>query len=66
MEFSTIKERKMLAFPSMLISAAIEADMSVPDDPDNFAAEDYPHFHVFLRRSTLPTYAESGRTWGKC
>lgn len=31
----------------MLIHAAQEAGMSVPEDADNFSAEHFPHFNVF-------------------
>jgi len=37
----------MLAFPSMITQAASQAGMKVPDDPDNFVPDDFPHFHVF-------------------
>lgn len=41
----------MMAFPGMLIHAAVEAGMSVPDDPDvddmDSFKETHPHFWVF-------------------
>lgn len=37
----------MMAFPSMLVSAAEKAGMKVPEDPDEFEREDYPHFAIF-------------------
>lgn len=37
----------MLAFPVMLVSAAKDANMSVPDNPDDFDREKFPHFAVF-------------------
>lgn len=40
----------MLAFPSMIIEAAREARMKVPDiggAEDEFDAEEFPHFAVF-------------------
>ena len=37
----------MIAFPSMLVSAAEQAGMKVPDNPDDFNREDYKHFFVF-------------------
>ena len=38
----------MMAFPSMLESAAKQAGMSVPPEPDDdFDIEKFPHFHVF-------------------
>lgn len=37
----------MLAFPSMLTSAAEQAGMKFPSDPDDFSPEEFPHFHVF-------------------
>lgn len=37
----------MLAFPSMLLSAAEKAGMPCPPNPDKFETEEFPHFHVF-------------------
>lgn len=37
----------MIAFPGMLVTAAKNAGMKVPKDPDNFDASRYPHFSVF-------------------
>lgn len=37
----------MLAFPSMLTSAAEQAGMKFPSDPDDFSPEEFPHFQVF-------------------
>jgi hypothetical protein len=37
----------MFAFPGMLVEAAIKAGMKVPNDPDSFDANEYPHFLVF-------------------
>lgn len=37
----------MLAFSSMLVSAAKKAGMAVPPDPDEFDADSFPHFQVF-------------------
>lgn len=37
----------MMAFPCMLVKAAQQAGMKVPNDPDDFSAKEYPHFHVF-------------------
>jgi len=37
----------MIAFPGMLVSAAQEAGMAVPKNPDKFDKEQYPHFAVF-------------------
>ncbi len=53
----------MLAFPSMLISAAKEAGMSVPDDPDSFTEEDYPHFHVFCGVQLCRPMLSPGEHW---
>jgi hypothetical protein len=38
----------MIAFPGMLVSHADSAGMKVPEDPDNFDANKYPHFSVYL------------------
>ncbi len=37
----------MLAFPGMLIGAAKDAGMKVPENCDSFAPSEYPHFYVF-------------------
>lgn len=37
----------MFAFPGMLVSAAEKAGIAVPSDPNEFEAEDYPHFALF-------------------
>ena len=37
----------MMAFPGMLVPAAEQAGMKVPEDPDEFDAEEFPHFQVF-------------------
>lgn len=38
----------MIAIPALLVNPAEEAGMKVPDDPEDFDAEEFPHFHVFL------------------
>lgn len=37
----------MIAFPSMLISAAQNAGMAYPKNPDKYSKNKYPHFFVF-------------------
>jgi hypothetical protein len=37
----------MIAFPGMLIPAAESAGMKVPPNPEEFKAENFPHFQVF-------------------
>lgn len=38
----------MMAFPSMLTEAAVQAGMKVPENPDDeFDREQFPHFAVF-------------------
>lgn len=37
----------MIAFPEMLIPAALEAGMKVPEDTENYDINEYPHFNVF-------------------
>ena len=37
----------MIALPSVLANTADKAGIIVPEDPDNFDPEDYPHFYVF-------------------
>ena len=37
----------MLAFPEMLVSAAKQAGIKTPKDPDNFDRNQFPHFAVF-------------------
>ena len=53
----------MIAFPSMLASAAHAAGMAVPDNPDNFLAEDYPHFHVFCGVQLCRPMLSPGEHW---
>jgi hypothetical protein len=38
----------MIAFASMLVPHAKSAGMKVPKDPENFDANRYPHFYVYL------------------
>ncbi len=38
----------MIAFPGMLVGPAKEAGMKVPDDPEDFIAEDYVRFQIYL------------------
>ncbi len=39
----------MIAFPSMLVSAASKAGIKVPNNPDQFEElkDEYPHFYVY-------------------
>lgn len=37
----------MLAYPSLLVSAAKRAGIAVPGNPDDYNEEEYPHFHLF-------------------
>ncbi len=37
----------MIAFPIMAAACAAEAGMKVPDDPNSFKSEEFPHFKVF-------------------
>lgn len=52
----------MLAFPSMLTSAAKNADMAVPDNPDNYNPDEFPHFHVFCNMQ-LGVAMTAGAHW---
>jgi hypothetical protein len=52
----------MLAFPSMLVSAAENAGMTVPPDPDVFDADAFPHFQVFCL-TQLCRSCEPGEHW---
>lgn len=42
-----IGEEKMFAFPSMLLPAAKEAGMKVPENADDFDKKEFPRFDVF-------------------
>jgi hypothetical protein len=42
-----LQKINMIAYASMLVSAAEKAGMKVPVDSDNFVPEEFPHFHVF-------------------
>ncbi len=37
----------MIALPIALVAPAVEAGIKVPDDPDNYDLEEFPHFHVY-------------------
>lgn len=37
----------MIVFPGMLVASATKAGMKVPEDPDEFDPEQFPHFHAF-------------------
>ena len=39
----------MLVYPTMLVKSATDAGMKVPPDPDNFDANEFPHFEVFCQ-----------------
>ncbi len=39
----------MMAFPGMLVGAAKKANMNVPDNPDDYDQEQFPHFDVFCK-----------------
>jgi hypothetical protein len=38
----------MIAFPGMLVGPAKAAGMKVPEDPENFVAEEYVRFQIYL------------------
>ena len=38
----------MIAFPEMLVKPARDAGMMVPEDPDDYDAATFPHWHVYL------------------
>ncbi len=38
----------MIAFPGMLVEPAKQAGMKVPEDPDNFNPDEYPHWNIYL------------------
>lgn len=54
----------MMAFPSMLINAAQQAGMKVPDlsASDDYAKDDFPHFHVFCT-AQLARRMQPGEHW---
>ena len=37
----------MIAFPSLLVEAATQANIPTPPDPDNYLPEEFPQFHLF-------------------
>ncbi len=37
----------MLVYPGMIAQFAKSAGMKVPEDCDEYRADDFPHFHVF-------------------
>ena len=52
----------MMAFATMLVPAASAAGMTVPDDPEDFNADEFPHFHVFC----VLQLGKPMRTPGEC
>lgn len=38
----------MIAFPSMLVPAAKQAEMAVPENIEDYDPMEFPHWHVFL------------------
>jgi hypothetical protein len=39
----------MIAFEGMLVAPATEAGMKVPEDPEDYDPEQFPHFDVYLK-----------------
>lgn len=37
----------MIAYPHMLVPAAEKAGIVCPPDPENYVADEFPHFHFF-------------------
>jgi hypothetical protein len=55
----------MIAFPGMLVSAAVRAGIKVPDDPDKFneVRDQYPHFYVFCVTQLARAMDMGGEHW---
>lgn len=56
----------MLAFPSMLLSAAEQAGMKTPElgDNDEFDMNEFPHFAVFCNAQLGRRMSDMGEHWG--
>lgn len=37
----------MIAFKGLLVTPAVDAGISVPEDPENYDASKFPHWHVY-------------------
>lgn len=53
----------MLAFPSMLESAAKEAGIPIPEDCDNYLPRTYPQFHLFCCGQLSRRMSSPGEHW---
>lgn len=53
----------MLAFPGMLVEAAKKVGMKVPEDPDNFDKNKFPHFVVFCNAQLCRPVCYHGEHW---
>lgn len=51
----------MISFRGLLINPAKEAGIKIPDNPDEYAIPDYPHWHVYCALQLgrrIPTMTE--------
>jgi hypothetical protein len=53
----------MIAFPTMLVSAAEKAGIKTPPDADLFIPEDYPHFSIFCNAQLGLSMPYAGCHW---
>jgi hypothetical protein len=53
----------MLAFAGMLVEAAEQAGIPVPEDVDNFDQNKYPHFGVFCKVQLCRPVRYHGEHW---
>lgn len=53
----------MLAFPAMLVTAAENAGITVPDDPENYDSDAFPHFSVFCLSQLCRPVVYHGEHW---
>ena len=50
----------MIAFPAMLVASAKAAGIKVPENPDDYNVEEYPHFTIFCNMqlgSPMPSWS---------
>lgn len=53
----------MIAFHHMLVPAAQEAGIVCPPDPDNFVADEFPHFNFFCCAQLGQPMPSAGCHW---
>ena len=53
----------MIAYPRMLVEAAVQAGMKVPENPDHFDKWEFSHFEVFIKAQIGKKTNYPGEHW---